>query len=289
MLVIACVAAAGVVVGTVAGLLARRFPVLEAPKLAETTVAAEVQQHPKVASFLERRRDPGAVTGLVLTLAVGLIVVGVAGLGVLVVMIRSKRGLASYDSRLATFAADHATALSTDVLRAISWFGGTAGAIVVALVVLVIEYRRLPSRAIVAFLVLCVAGQFGLSNLIKLVVDRARPDVDQLTGFASTSFPSGHATAAAAVLAACAFLIGRQRTMRTKAILAGVAAGLAACVGATRIFLGVHWFTDVIAGLLLGWAWFAICSIAFGGRLLRFGAPVATAEHQASLEASRSG
>jgi hypothetical protein len=40
----------------------------------------------------------------------------------------------------------------------------------------------------------------------------------------------------------------------------------------------VHWFSDVLGGLALGWAWFALCSIAFGGRLLRFGAPVEIAE-----------
>jgi membrane-associated phospholipid phosphatase len=40
----------------------------------------------------------------------------------------------------------------------------------------------------------------------------------------------------------------------------------------------VHWFTDVLAGLIFGWTWFAVCSIAFGGRLLHFGAPAEQAQ-----------
>jgi len=41
--------------------------------------------------------------------------------------------------------------------------------------------------------------------------------------------------------------------------------------------LGVHWLSDAIAGLAFGWAWFAVCAVAFGGRLVSFGAPVEAA------------
>jgi membrane-associated phospholipid phosphatase len=67
--------------------------------------------------------------------------------------------------------------------------------------------------------------------------------------------------------------------------VAGVAAGLAVSVAATRVLLAMHWFSDVVAGLALGWAWFAACAVAFGGSVLRFGAGVEKVRRHARADA----
>ena len=93
--------------------------------------------------------------------------------------------------------------------------------------------------------------------------------------------PSGHSSWSAAFFAAAALLLGRGRGRGARAAIAGVAAGLALTVAGSRVLLGVHWLSDVIAGLALGSAWFAICAVAFGGRLLRFGAAASEASRVA--------
>ena len=62
--------------------------------------------------------------------------------------------------------------------------------------------------------------------------------------------------------------------------------GIAVAVAASRVLLDVHWLSDVIAGLALGWAWFAVCGIAFGGRILRFGSAAETTARAASATTS---
>jgi membrane-associated phospholipid phosphatase len=287
LLVVVSVLAVGAVVGIAAYAGVRRWPetAVAAPHVRTETVVTRVHHRPGLARYLRSRADPAAATGLALTVAVALVVVGVAAVGVLLAMVRTNTGLARYDDWLARFGAEHATSASTTFLKDVSLLGGTAGIVLASLLVAVVEWRRVRSSALLGFLLLTVAGQFALSNAVKELVERARPDIDRLTGFAGTSFPSGHATAAAACYMACALLLGRQRPVRVKAALAGGAAAIAACVASTRVLLGVHWFTDVLAGALLGWGWFALCSIAFGGRLLRFGAPVEEAEEVAVAEA----
>ena len=154
----------------------------------------------------------------------------------------------------------------------------------VAVVVWLTMGRRRNLKASFAFLVLTVGGQFAVADLVKWIVDRTRPDFDRLTGFSGPSFPSGHATASACCLAAFALLAGVGRSPRVQATLASVAVGLAAGISCSRVFLGVHWLTDVIGGLALGWTWFALCSIAFGGRLLDFARPAEEMEQTVEAE-----
>jgi undecaprenyl-diphosphatase len=122
-----------------------------------------------------------------------------------------------------------------------------------------------------------------VTNLIKFGVGRVRPAIDPLAGFSGDSFPSGHSASAAATFAACALLLGRRQPRWLQCTLTGVAGGLAVGVASSRVLLGVHWLTDVIAGLALGWGWFALSAVAFGGRMLHFGAPVELGERAVDL------
>lgn len=282
MLVISATLGVAVVAGIAGLLLARRWPRLDpaAPRVdaGSPTLHDEVRQHPRLRMLLlQRQIDPEAATGLAVAVCVAALVLLAIGVGGLLLMAQTHTGLAKWDLSFARWGAEHATDLSTRVMRDISLLGGTVGMLSIAVVVGVIEYRRRPNRAIPALLALTVLGQFAIVNIIKVIVNRDRPNISQLTGFSSQSFPSGHAAAAAATFAVAGLLIGRGRSRRVRNIIAGVAVGLAVLVGASRVMLGVHWFTDVIAGIAVGWAWLAVCSIAFGGRLLQFGTPVAAA------------
>jgi membrane-associated phospholipid phosphatase len=268
-----------VVVGVVVWLAATRWPrPVEAPALPPEEVVHAATARGPLGRLVRRRVDPAELTGLALTVALAILTLGLLGVGLLLSMVNADTGFARFDLSFARFGADHASAWTTDVLRNVSRLGGYELVILLSLVVAAYEARRLRRVSAVAFLAVVVAGQFLVAETVKQLVDRERPDLLNLTGFSGTSFPSGHATAAAATFMALALLLGRGRQPRTRAVLAGVAAGIAAAVAATRVLLGVHWFTDVLAGLMLGWAWFALCSIAFGGAILRFGAPVVDAE-----------
>lgn len=249
-----------------------------APAAPVARVRHAVRGHRHLAAVLRRHVDPAAATAVILAAIATVLVVVTVVLGLLLLAATSEEVTGRTDSPVAEWAAERATDTATDVVRALSDLGGTEGIVLVALAVGAVELRRTPTWGIPVLLVTVVGGIWTLVWAIKELVDRARPELLQLTGFAGQSFPSGHAAAAAATYACCAMLLARRRSRPVRAVLGGTAIGVAVTVAATRVALGVHWSTDVVAGLVLGWGWFALCSIAVGGRHLRFGEPVEVAE-----------
>ena len=284
MLILSITLLTVIVPGLAAGMMAYRWPQAAptAPKVSVEKVKSEVRRHPRLFAFARSRLDPNSATGLLLSAAIVVFIVGSVAVAIVLVMIHTNSGFARLDRSVSLFGAHHATALSTRFLRIYTQLGGALVIVPLAVIVAIVETIRQRSFAIITFLTLVVGGQFLVANVIKSIVGRARPHFDQLTGFSGPSFPSGHAVASAACLAAFALVIGRRRSLKLRAVLAGLAVGLATGIACCRVMLGVHWLTDVLGGLALGWAWFALCSIAFGGYQLRFGAPAKTAEESLS-------
>lgn len=233
-----------------------------------------------------RRLDPDVATGLALSIAlVGTIVGGVI-IGVLAFLVRHSGTLRQVDSSAARWGSDHATHLSTRLLTWVTDLGDFPAVAVIAIVVVLLELRRKPSWYMIPFVLVVILGNVLITTAIKDLMERARPTLNPAAASLGPSFPSGHSSTAAATYAALALILSRGRSARARALLVGVAVAIAVAVAESRVLLDVHWVSDVIAGLFLGWAWFAICAIAFGGRLLRFGAH---AEEPARIEPRRLG
>jgi undecaprenyl-diphosphatase len=111
------------------------------------------------------------------------------------------------------------------------------------------------------FLMVAVGGGMLLSTGLKMGFDRPRPDLVPHGAIVYTaSFPSGHSMLAAVVYLTLGALLARVQPRRVlKLYLLGLAILLTVAVGMSRIYLGVHWPTDVLAGWTVGAAWALFC------------------------------
>lgn len=147
-----------------------------------------------------------------------------------------------------------------DVVRDVTALGGTAVLAMASLAVcgfLLLTGKRRAAWAVAG----AVIGAFILSHALKLGFDRPRPDlVPHGVRVYTRSFPSAHAMMSAAVYLTLAGLLARtQARARAKAFVFAVAVMLTALTGASRVYLGVHWPSDVAAGWAAGAAWAILC------------------------------
>ena len=147
-----------------------------------------------------------------------------------------------------------------EAARDITALGGTA--VLSFLTLAVGTYLLLDGKKRMAFFVVgSIASGLLLSTTLKTAVNRPRPDiVPHLVTVSTSSFPSGHSMMSALTYLTLGALLARsQERKRLKAFAMVAAAMLALLVGLSRVYLGVHWPTDVLAGWTAGAGWAVLC------------------------------
>lgn len=198
-----------------------------------------------------------ALMGLLLLGAVGL-TAGVHRLGV--------------DSPWREWVIDKRSGTLDTVFTVISTLGSSLVLAPLAVVlVIVLTLRGFRSDALLVSVTTMGALVFG--PLLKSVVERPRPEHGHLVVVNSWAYPSGHSLTSMAVLGVLIALAARHlpnRPARITVIALGVL--MIVAVGLSRVYLGVHWPTDVLAGWLIGSVWLGLCLFLFG-RHARRGSP----------------
>jgi membrane-associated phospholipid phosphatase len=146
----------------------------------------------------------------------------------------------------------------------VTWYTNVAGPIgmpIIAVAAILILSLRRKSWTPVILIASAGLGSLLMTVAGKDIIDRSRPPLaDAVPPYEfSPSFPSGHTLNATVIAGVIAYLlILRQRSLRARVITIAVAALFAVSIGLTRVFLGHHWFTDVLAGWVLGLAWLSL-------------------------------
>ncbi|MGN2637709.1 phosphatase PAP2 family protein [Nocardia takedensis] len=218
----------------------------------------EADKHEEVVAA--ERFAAGSVAALL-----GVVAVGV-GFGVLTALVRARW---EPMQRLDQTVADHVVGVVGrnpplgDILKSVTDLGATVTLLLMlAVATLWLLVRGLPRLAL--YVVLTSAGGLILNPIVKELVARLRPVVtDPVYVTDGWSFPSGHAMSSLVCYGAVVLVFAPALRERPRRVVFGLGVTIVVVVGLSRIALGVHYLTDVLAGWLLGILWLALTTVAF--------------------------
>lgn len=245
----------------------RRGPRRDSPLQALLVAAARLVR--------TRLTDLRAALGLVVLGGAALAALGAAAFAYVASRVRAGSTQAFDEAVMRAVGAHRIPWLERTMLELTFLGTGTVVVMIAAVAALFLALTR--QRTAAALLLWSTIGAIALNNVLKLLFNRPRPQLFTWgTHVSTTSFPSGHAMSAAAIYGTVAFLAARlTRRRAVRLAIYAAAALIVVVVAATRVYLGVHYPTDVGAGMLVGLAWAAFCAAALeaaqhlGGRARR--------------------
>jgi undecaprenyl-diphosphatase len=232
-------------------------------RLAGTRPAAWVRRRlPRQLAWAHRRLDPTTPAGLPLTAALTTAALCAWTFAGLTEDVLADEELARLDPRVNALGLGHRTGWLTAVMQTATWLGSSV--IIVPLLAAASVYLLRARRDVRAagYLWAAFGGSVILYETFKSMVGRARPPAAQMILHAGGyAYPSGHTTQAVTTWGLLAFMLVTghpARSSRSRTLILATATTVTLLVGVSRIYLGAHWFTDVLGGYTLGAAWLAL-------------------------------
>jgi undecaprenyl-diphosphatase len=173
-----------------------------------------------------------------------------------------RRGLVNRDQRLANWVEGHNTEWGEKIVSGFTLFGDQLLWVIVAAVAVWLIWKRAFRE--LGLLLVGAAGSYLFNTLLKAEFNRPRPVFAAEFHVDKSSFPSGHAMNSVVVYGLLAYIIGMHvRDPRHHAWLIVGASIIAIGLGLTRIYLDVHYLSDVMAGFAAGGVWLGVCITGF--------------------------
>jgi membrane-associated phospholipid phosphatase len=213
--------------------------------------------------FAAARFAAEGAAGLHLTCGVLVLVAAAWLFGAIAEQVAGNGPFTLVDVQIANWFHAHATPTVTRAMLFVTTWNSVAGVLAMSAVLGYVLWRRGQWHWLLA-LVATVPGGDAVNVLMKLSFARARPSfIHPIVTLDTVSFPSGHAASAALFYGFLACLLMHHAVrFSQRAMIVAAAALMVALVGFSRIYLGAHYLTDVVAGAAEGLAWLAICITA---------------------------
>ena len=171
----------------------------------------------------------------------------------------SRHNILTFDSMVISFVQGLETSTLTAIMKFFTFIGSTKGIIVISLLVLFFLYKVLKHRSELVLFFIVIVGTPILNGIFKNFFHRACPDLHRLIEIGGYSFPSGHAMSAMAVYGLIAFLLWRHIPTRFgRSLLILLSVIMILMIGISRVYLGVHYPSDIIDGYFASGFWLAM-------------------------------
>lgn len=185
-------------------------------------------------------------------------VISLSGFSLIAIVI-SGHDILAFDSVMIAFVQGLETPTLTAIMTFFTFIGSWKSIIVIALLVIIFLYKVLHHRSELVLFSLVIIGTPMLNKVLKNFFERTRPDLHRLIEIGGYSFPSGHAMNAMAVYGILTFLLWRHIPTRAgRGLLILLSTVMIFMIGISRVYLGVHYPSDIIAGYFASGFWLAV-------------------------------